>query len=156
MIALVILSRWIHIVCACVALGGVFFTYAVLPAGLNILPPDLRQNVELKIRRVFKMVMHTVILLLLLSGTYNTIVAWPKYDLDPPLLHPLWGTHLLLGLVAITIALYLLAGKTIKKSNRKWLAVNLIVLLATVAVASTLKWARDSVTAASNQHREQP
>ncbi len=58
------------------------------------------------------MVMHTMILFLLLSGAYNSAAAWGKYNLDPPLLHPLWGVHVLLGLTAMSIAIYLLAGRT--------------------------------------------
>jgi hypothetical protein len=119
---------------------------------LAVLPPDQRDLAHLKIRRIFKMVIHSTILLLLLSGTFNTIVAWKKYKLNPMLMHPLWGTHLLLGLIAFSILIYLLAGPTPRASNRKLLTLNLIVLLATVAVASTLKWARDSaVTAAAAQ-----
>jgi len=145
---LTILSRWVHIVSACLALGGFFFILVILPAGFKTLPPELAQEANLKIRRVFKMVMHSVILLLLVTGIYNTTVAWGKYKLNPPLLHPLWGTHLLFGLIAMYIAIWLLAGRTPRKIHRKWVALNLLILLATVAVASTLKWARDSATAA--------
>jgi|HubBroStandDraft_1064217.scaffolds.fasta_scaffold72492_3 uncharacterized membrane protein len=147
---LTILSRWIHVVSACIALGGTFFIVVVLPVGFKILPPDLATEAHQKIRRVFKMVMHSTILLLLLSGIFNTIAAWGKYKLDPRLLHPLWGTHVLFGLIAMSIAFWVLAGRTPRKGNRMWLALNLLVLLATVAAASTLKWARDSATAAPN------
>ncbi|MGA3067450.1 MAG: hypothetical protein ABSF29_11450 [Tepidisphaeraceae bacterium] len=145
---LIILSRWVHVVSACVALGGVFFVRIVLRGGARLLAPDVRDIVQLRIRRTFKMVIHSTILLLLLSGSFNSYIAWNKYQLNPMLMHPLWGTHLLLALIAIAIALYLLAGKTPRPSNRKWLTLNLIVLLAAVAAASTLKWARD--TASSN------
>ena len=59
---LVILSRWLHVVSACVALGGVFFVCLVLPQGLTILEPDLQTAVLLKTRRIFKMVIHSAMM----------------------------------------------------------------------------------------------
>jgi uncharacterized membrane protein len=142
-----ILSRWLHVLTACVALGGVFFMRIILPVGLRLLEPDQRLAVLLKIRRVFKMVIHTSILLLLVTGVYNSYLAFPKYSLDPALNHPIWGTHILLALGVFAISLYLLAGPTLKKNHLQWLTVNLILLALTVAAASTLKFAREKTVA---------
>jgi uncharacterized membrane protein len=147
MFILAILSRWIHVISACLAVGGVFFARFVLPSGLRILDEETGKNVHLKIRRTFKMVIHSAILLLLITGIYNSYLAWDKYSLDSALLHPLWGTHILLALIAFAIALYVLAGPLPPKSHRKLMAVNFVVLIAAVAVASTLKWARERVVA---------
>jgi uncharacterized membrane protein len=140
---LVILSRWLHVVAACLVIGGVFFTRLVLPQGLSILEPDLQTAVLLRTRRAFKMVIHSSILLLLLTGTFNGYLALPTYNLNPPLLHSLLGLHVLLGLIAFALVLYVLAGKRPPPSHRMIVAVNLAVLLLAVAAASTLKWARE-------------
>jgi uncharacterized membrane protein len=144
---LFILSRWVHVVSACVALGGVFFMWVVLPRGLGHLEPDQRDAVLLPIRRTFKMVMHSAILLLLVTGIYNSTVNWGRYNLDPPVLHSLWGVHVLLALIAITIAAVVLAGRRPSASSGMWLGVNLVILLLVVAAASSLKWAGDKVVA---------
>jgi len=147
MTILAILSRWIHIVCACLAIGGIFFARFVLPGGLSLLDKEAHKLVHLKVRRTFKMVIHSAILLFVITGIYNTYLAWDKYTLDSALLHPLWGTHILLALIAFVLALYVLAGKEPPKSHRTLTAVNFVVLLAVVAVASTLKWERERVVA---------
>ena len=143
MALLVILSRWLHVASACVAVGGVFFARVVLPVGLAALPIGQQSIALLPIRRVFKRVIHTAILLLILSGAFNTYVAWDKYRLDPGLLQMLWGVHVLLALTAFSIALYVLARAHPTASARRLLGVNLVVLLAAVAAASSLKWGRD-------------
>jgi uncharacterized membrane protein len=147
MVLLIILSRWLHIVAACLAIGGFFFIRVILPIGLAVLEPENRDAAALRTRRAFKMVVHSAILLLILTGVFNTMVAWSKYNLNPPMMHPLWGTHVLLALIAFSIALYVLAGPKPPTAHRKLMTVNLVVLLLTVATASTLKWARDTVVA---------
>jgi hypothetical protein len=69
------------------------------------------------------------------------------YNRNPALLQSLWGTHMTLALVAFCIALYVLAGAEPPKSHRTWMAVNFVVLLSLIAVASTLKWAREQAMA---------
>jgi uncharacterized membrane protein len=143
----VILSRWLHVISACLAIGGVFFIRFIVPRGLMLLDETLRQQVLLAVRRNFKMVVHTVILLLLITGIYNTWLAWDKYQLDKAVLHALWGTHILLAGLAITIALYVLAGPEPPRSYRKLMAFNFAILLLAVAAASSLKWARERAMA---------
>src|SRR5580700_6958604 len=60
--AVVILSRWIHVVTACLAIGGVFFMRFILPYGLTDLQDEVRIGVLLKTRRAFKILIHTSIL----------------------------------------------------------------------------------------------
>ncbi len=147
-----ILSRWIHVLSACVAVGGVFFIRLVLPRGVASLPDDLRTQVLLGTRRTFKRVIHTAILLFIVSGVYNSMAAWDKYKLDPPLLHALWGTHVLLALIAFSIALYVLAGTRPPRAHQTLMLVNLIVLLLAIAAASALKWARENTVAEHSTH----
>jgi uncharacterized membrane protein len=140
----IILVRWIHITSACIAVGGVFFIRVVFPVGLKALDPEPARAMLLRTRRVFKMVIHTCILLLLATGTFNAIMYWPAYSsMGAGLGHSLFGTHLLLALIAFSIALWLLAGKEPKKNHLKWMGVNLVVLLLTIAAASVLKYARE-------------
>ena len=140
---LVVLMRWFHVVAAALAIGGVFFMRIVLPVGLQGLPDEQRREAFLRCRRVFKMVIHTCILLLLASGVYNTMRNWGVYGLNRPVMHGLWGPHLLLGLLVFGISIWLLKGKEPPKAHATWAAVNLALLLTAVAVAGMLKFARD-------------
>jgi uncharacterized membrane protein len=116
---------------------------AILPAGLSVLPPEQQKPVFLRCRRVFKFVIHSSILLFLISGTYNAIMNWKIYGQAVPMSHALFGTHVLLAVVVFTISLVLLAGKEPPPSHKKWMTVNLVLLILVVAAASSLKWVRD-------------
>jgi uncharacterized membrane protein len=144
----VIGSRWIHVTCACLLVGGMFFFRFVLPRGLRTLDEEQAKGVMLAVRRGFKMVVHTAILLLLLSGIYNSWLSWDKYNLDKAVLHALWGTHILFATLAITLSFVALAGREPGKSRWKLLALNFVILLLAVAAASSLKWAKERAVAA--------
>lgn len=141
--ALIIFFRWLHIITACIAVGGVFFMRIVLPLGIISLDPEPRQAVFLRCRRIFKMVIHPAILLFLISGIYNTFKVWDQYKQTPGLTHGLWGMHVLLALIVFGIALVLLAGKEPPKSYKAWMTGNLVLLMFIVAAASTLKYIRE-------------
>jgi uncharacterized membrane protein len=142
---LIVLFRWIHLATACVAVGGVFFIRIVFPIGLRALDAESARAMLLKTLRVFKMVVHTCILLLLVSGTYNAWLNWPKYTaMSAGLGHSLFGVHLLLALIVISILLWLLAGKEPRASLLKWMGITLGLMFLTIAAASVLKYARET------------
>jgi putative copper export protein len=143
MAVLVILSRWLHVIAATLAIGGTFFIRVILPLGLAQADAASRDAVFLRCRRAFKRVIHTCVLLLLLTGAFNTWRNWGDYRLDRPLMHALWGPHMLLGLTAMVIALLLLGPKEPPAWRRTGAMVNLIILLTTVLFASTLKYVHD-------------
>ena len=140
---LLVLMRWLHIVPAAIAIGGVFFMRIVLPAGIAGLPDEQRGEVFLRCRRVFKMVIHSCIALLLLSGIINTLRLWDLYKQNAPVMHGLWGPHVLLALVVFGISIWLLKGTAPPASHRTWSMVNLVLLLTLVAVAGMLKAERE-------------
>jgi uncharacterized membrane protein len=141
---LAILFRWLHVATAAVAIGGAFFMRLLVPRGLAQLEPEQQKAVFLKLRRGFKMLIHTSILLLLVSGIYNTWGNWGIYNQIAEKAHPLWGTHVLLGLIIFGIALYVLIGKEPPAKYAKWMAVNLILMALTLAMAAALKYVRDN------------
>jgi len=143
MVVLIILSRWLHIIAAVLAFGGTFFMRVILPLGLAQADAASRDAVFLRCRRVFKMVIHTCVLLLLLTGGFNTWRAWGDYRLDRPLTHALWGPHMLLGITAMVIALLLLAPKQPPRWHRAGAMINLVILFITVLLASSLKYVHD-------------
>jgi uncharacterized membrane protein len=140
---LVILSRWLHVMSAILAIGGTFFLRVILPLGLAEADAASREAVFLRCRRVFKMLIHTCVMLLILTGAFNTWRAWDDYRLNTPLLHALWGPPMILGLVAMTLALILLAPKTPPTWHRAGAALTLVILFSVVLLASTLKYFHD-------------
>jgi uncharacterized membrane protein len=144
MVVLIILSRWLHIIAAVLAFGGTFFMRVILPLGLAQADAASRDAVFLRCRRVFKMLIHTAVLLLLLTGAFNTYSAWNDYKLNTRLMHGLWGPHMLLGIIAMIIALVLLAPPQPPRWHKTGAAINLFLLLTAVFLASTLKYVRDS------------
>jgi uncharacterized membrane protein len=81
---LIVLSRWVHVMSAVLVIGGLFFMRVILPLGLAQADAGSREAVFFRCRRVFKMLVHTCILLLLLSGAFNTWRAWGDYKLNRP------------------------------------------------------------------------
>jgi len=147
-----VLFRWMHIAGACAAVGGVLFMGLIVPVGLRELDPASRTAAFLRMRRVFKIVIHSCITLLLISGIYNSMSNWNAYNVVPQLAQPLWGTHVLLGVLIFTIALVVLAPKNPQASHGKWMIVNLILMAATLAVAAGLKYVRDNRAALKELH----
>jgi uncharacterized membrane protein len=151
MIFTAILSRWIHVISACLVIGGVFFIRYLVPPALAPVDDNASREILLSLRKYFKRMVHTAILLLIITGIFNTWLAWDKYKLDRAVLHPLWGTHILLAALAFSIALYVLAGPLPPKSHRKLMALNFAILLLAVAAASSLKWARERAVSQNAQ-----
>lgn len=141
---LIILARWLHVVAAAVAIGGVFFMRIVLPRALEAADLTTRQQVFARARHVFKYAIHTSILLLLLSGAFNSWRMWEQYSVKPGAMHALWGMHLVVALVVFGLSLWLLAGDAPPPSHRTVSAVNLMLLLIVVALSSTLKTVRET------------
>jgi uncharacterized membrane protein len=140
-----VLMRYLHIVSAVLAVGGAFLMLIGVPAGLKLIDDEARRlEVMLKIRRAFKMTVHPAILGLLVSGVYNTIRLWPTYKLNMGRHHMFWGPHLLLGLTVIVFSLWLLAGKSLRNNHRKWLKINVTLMLVTILLASALRSVRIS------------
>jgi uncharacterized membrane protein len=135
----IVLSRWVHVLFACLLVGGTFFIGMLFP------PPASEGDnpVYLRSRRGLKMVVHSGTLFLLITGIYNATVNWGAYRRNSPLTHGLFGPHLLLGLIALAILMVILARKQPRPGERKWLRIAVVILFLTVLAASSLKYARE-------------
>jgi uncharacterized membrane protein len=143
MLVLDILMRYLHVVAACLAVGGAFFIRFLLPIGTRDLEAEAKDFVLLRSRRAFKMVVHPAMLAFIVSGVYNSIRLFPQYKANPPMLHSLWGTHILIALVIFGISIYLLKGVEPPRNHRTWMKWNFALMLVVILVASSLKWARE-------------
>src|SRR3954447_3517414 len=157
MVIVDVLFRWLHVIAACLAIGGAFFIRVILPIGLGPLEAEQREGVFLRCRRAYKMGVHPCILALLVTGAYNAWKNWPTYSLSRGVMHGLFGVHMLMGVIVIGVSLWLLAGREPVRTHRGWMRVNLLLMFLTVAAASSLKWVRDyTVQNVANTLSEDP
>ena len=142
---LAILSRWLHLTTAAVVIGGVFYARIVVPIALRGQDADgpAVRPVLLRARRAFKMVVHTAVLFMLATGTYNWWLNTKAYHAAGPVADGLIGVHFLLGLVALGLLLWLYIGPAPRATYLRWMAVVLGTMVLSTAVASVLKYARE-------------
>ena len=76
---LYIISVWIHVVLACVWVGGLIYTAAVVIPFAVKQAPDERQRIIRGQARKFRMIGWTAIVLLVITGFYN---ATQRYAVD--------------------------------------------------------------------------
>ncbi|MCC6424998.1 MAG: hypothetical protein IT447_16105 [Phycisphaerales bacterium] len=119
-------SRWLHVLCACIVVGGIFWM---------VLAPSAAPR-----GRAFKPVLHGSILLLILTGSFNAWRAWGQYNLWPGVLHGVFGMHLIVALAAIVLVIVATARPIF---NGKLLAWGVALLFVVVLLASTLKGLRE-------------
>jgi len=138
-----ILSRWLHLSFACLLVGGTFFMGFLVREGATEGDTPATGSIYLKARRGLKMVVHSSVLFLLLTGTYNATLNWAAYRRNIPLTHALFGTHLLFALIVFAILMVTFARKQPRPTERKWLKIAALLLFLTVLMASSLKYARE-------------
>lgn len=75
-----LLSRFIHISCVVLFLGGVFYARQVLVPVLDTLPEDMRMQSAAGSQMRYRATLFTLLILIVLSGLYNFFsYAGPKH-----------------------------------------------------------------------------
>ena len=147
---IIILLRWLHMITACLLIGATFFLAAILPATRSD-GDTLEPLSDSRTRRSCKMLVHISVLFLLGSGIYNAISNWPAYHKGIPLTHALFGPHVLLGLIALTVLVVIFIPREQRRWHRRGLQVSVGILMLAVLCASALKYAREQ----ANRHDQQ-
>src|SRR6185437_1904781 len=80
---LFLLSRYIHIVCTTLLVGGTLFYEMVVPAAIADLKEEQQLSVFARARWMFNGVVWTSVILLLLSGIVSSRRHWLDYTRDP-------------------------------------------------------------------------
>lgn len=135
-----VLSRIIHILCAIIVGGGVFYMRSILsPAGVDACFADRRS--------VWARWVALASFLLIASGLFNFMVIWSEYraagEKLPPTYHALFGIKVLLGLLVMFIA-SILAGKTatadrFRVNIGRWLNIAWTSVMAIVVIGALLR-----------------
>ena len=138
-----VILRWVHILAAILAVGGMIFMRMVLmPAAHEALTEEqhvaLRERVMARWRRLVAL----SIGLLLLTGFYNFMtVSIPKAR-EVPSYHLLFAVKFILALVVFFLG-SVLAGRSatfapVRARARTWLTLNIVLALAVVLIAGIL------------------
>src|SRR3954452_14676123 len=121
MYALDLISRYLHIACTTVLVGGTLFYEMVVPLAIDELKTEQQLDVFGRARWVFRRLVWTSAVLLVLSGVVSTRKHWSTYK-DEALLPPgtsadvdatpgvlrrpgwWWAAHASTGTLAVLIA----------------------------------------------------
>jgi len=138
-----LLSRWAHILCVVIAIGGAFFArFVFLPATGELASPEDRAKLQAAVTARWRKIVHVCIVLLLLSGGFNFYLA--LRDKVPPMpYHALFGVKFLLALTVFFLA-DVLSGKSpgfagLRENSRRWLGVLVALAIVIIVFSGVLR-----------------
>ena len=138
-----VLSRWLHVGAAIVAVGGMFFMRVVLmPSAEVALSDETHAALRDKVLARWKTVVHASIGLLIVSGVYNYIRAISLHK-GEALYNALAGTKILLALFVFVLAMGLVgrsdAFAALRKNRKKWTTITLTLGVLVVLLGGVLR-----------------
>jgi hypothetical protein len=162
-----LLSRYLHIVCATLLVGGTLFYEMVVPIAIDELSTSQQLLVIARARWVFKWIVWLSAVTIVLSGIISSVHHWPQYNNQPERIYrsevpsrlgaapvpPVqvppagragwwWAAHASTGMVAVLIALSLTIGKVPPSQPIRWMRLNLMILLLVMFLATATRHAR--------------
>jgi uncharacterized membrane protein len=150
-----LISRWLHIASAIVAIGGVAFSLiALLPAARETLDDASHERLREALRRRWARVVHVSIVLLLVTGGLNFVWLALPPKIEPMPYHAIFGVKFLAAMGVFFLA-SVLVGRSpgfaeMRKGRAKWLAVILALAAVIVLVSGVLSQVRLGRPAASS------
>ena len=139
-----LVARWLHILAAITAVGGIIFARFVVLPSLDTLPADERGTLHAEMRARWSKIVAGAIGFLLLSGLYNIAMTSIQYRM-PPWYNILFGVKFMLALVIFAVA-SLLSGKSpaaenVRRHLRFWLNLNIVLAVLVVCLSGVLRTA---------------
>jgi hypothetical protein len=159
---LVLLNRYLHIVCTTLLVGGTLFYEMVVPVAIGELKPEQQLSVFARARWVFKSIVWTSAFILIITGcvssyrNFNYYVGAeepvPRVPYAPPVEGAArsawlragiwWAAHASTGLLTVVIALFLTMSRRPPVHPIPWMRLNLVILLIVVFLASVTRHVR--------------
>ncbi|MCI0651913.1 MAG: hypothetical protein L0Z55_08520 [Planctomycetes bacterium] len=139
-----ILVRWVHILAAIAAVGGLLFLRFVhLPAAQEALSEDARARLREEVMRRWRRLVNLGIALLFLTGVYNFLVIGIPKGKVAPYYHMLFGVKFLAAMGVFFIASALVGRSPTFAAMRErpsfWLTVNAALAVLLILISSTLR-----------------
>lgn len=137
-----LLSRWVHLLSAIVAIGGAIFTrFALMPAAAA-LPAEAHEQLRSRLMPRWRKLVHTCVGLLLVTGSFNFYMAIHD-GVKPMPYHPIFGVKFLAALGVFFFAIALTGTSPgfakLRQNNKKWLGVQIALAVLVVLLSGVLK-----------------
>jgi uncharacterized membrane protein len=146
---ILLISRWLHLAAAIIALGGAFFVrLALLPGARETLPATDEQKLRDAVRKRWAPLVHASIAVLLLTGFFNFYWMAIRPKVPPMPYHAVFGVKLLAALFIFFVA-EALVGKgpgfsKMRERRAGWLTVILITGGVVILISGALNQLRSS------------
>ena len=139
-----LIMRWLHILGAVVLLGAGIFTRLVLMPSAAELPEAQHEQLRGAIRSRWAKMVHALVLILLITGFYNYLVANKGAHAGQGPYHMLMGIKILLAFVVFALASFLV-GRTslaqkLQANAKLWLTVTVVLGIVIVLIGGYLKF----------------
>lgn len=140
-----VLTRWLHVTSAVTAIGAMIFMRVILQPVVAAQDPASRQAIDERVLPRFKMLLHSALGLLLLTGAYNFWIAIPKVRslADHTLYQSIIGTKILLVLALFGFVGAALssspASANMQESRQRWLTVLIVLALVILFLSAILR-----------------
>jgi uncharacterized membrane protein len=135
-----LIMRWLHIFSVITAVGASVFMRLVLIPSLTGLPDEASALLLKNMSRRLRIVIHSAIAGIIISGLYNTHVLW-KTSIAPYGI--VYAVKISLALIIFVVAILLTSSSpkraAFQANRKKWLAVNVILAVIIVALSSYLR-----------------
>lgn len=133
--------RWIHISSVIVLVGGAaFMRFVLMPAASN-LPEEAHRSLRKWVTDKWKVFVHPLVGLILLSGIYNLVV---RVTVVEPVWHGLFTVKLLLALYVLFVASALVgrakALEPMREKSPKFLAINVVLAVLIVFLSIVMRY----------------
>lgn len=140
-----LVMRWMHILSAIVALGGVIFIrFVMMPSAQQVLDDETHAKLRATITRRWMKFVHTCILLFLISGFYNYLVIQRPIHDGQAIYHALFGVKFLLALVVFALAVALTSLKPwsekLRANAKFWLMLLIALAVIIVGISGFMKF----------------
>lgn len=158
---ILLLARYVHILCATVLVGGTLFYEMIVPPAIDELKVEQQLLIFARARWLFKWVVWGSAALIIFSGFVSTYAHWHEYNHDriyhieqnnqpalPMELSPMarpgwwWAAHASCGILAVFIALSLTIGKVPPSQPIRWMRLNLVILMLVMFLATVTRQTR--------------
>lgn len=144
---IVVLSRWLHLAAAMVALGGAAYVrLALLPSLPEALDEESAGKLREAVRRRWATVTHSCVAVLLITGGVNFVVLALGSNVEPMPYHAIFAFKFLTALLIFFLAIALVgrspAMAAIRAKGKKWISVVLVLGALIVLLSGILNQVR--------------
>jgi uncharacterized membrane protein len=135
-------SRWLHIVCTSLLVGGTLFYEFVIPKAIADLKEETQLAVLGRVRWFFRNVVIFSTVTLIASGALTAYHQWPLYNGKYHAVMPWLYMHLALGFLSLAIAVVAMIRTRAPRQPLIWLRINFVILLIAIFIVALARHLR--------------